>query len=603
MNQNQQAIAWRGIILLLLALHTGAFGADDPNLVGWWTLDEGSGTTAFDSSGKGNDATFQGNPQWVADGRLGGAVQFNGTTDYLAAPDSDSLDIKGDRLTLAAWVKGNSWATSHIIRKIPDTGTGSIYFIRVQANVLRGDLATAAGTVVVQGVTPVRAQEWIHVALVYDGAEGRIYLNGAVDGRINLSGKIAESNNELRLGRGEPAGYLNGSVDDVRIYNRALTVDEIKALNPPKLQAYKPQPAHGDRTVATPLLQWTAGETAVLHSVYFGTDPNLGPTNLVSARLPVTLYYHAPGLQPGTTYYWRVDEIEADLTTTHTGNVWSFTAQAATAYQPTPADGDGSVSPAGTLTWLPGKNALKHHVYLSDSREAVTQAAADADKGEQPGTTFTPTGLAGATTYYWRVDEILIDGTLQAGPVWSFTTFHSIDDFESYTDDLDAKTTIFDTWIDGLTNGLSGSVVGNATAPFAERTVVHGGTQSMPLDYNNVAAPFYSEAERQFAPTQDWTVGNLTTLVLYVRGRSGNGPAPLYLAVTDTSNRTATVLYPDTAVVGAARWTEWKIPLDTLTGVNLARIKTISLGVGDKADPKSGGAGRIYIDDIRLIRQ
>ncbi len=602
MDNRRQTTIWGGIVLLLIATHTRALGADDPNLVAWWTLDEGTGTTALDSSGKGNDATFQGNPQWVADGRLGGAVQFNGTSDYLAAPDSASLDIRGDKLTLAAWVKANSWATSHIIRKIPDTGTGSIYFIRVQSNVLRGDLATPTGTVVVQGVTAVRAQEWVHAALVCDGAEGRIYLNGVVDGRANVSGKIAESNNELRIGRGEPAGYLNGSVDDVRIYNRALTVEEIKKLNPPKLQAYKPQPAHGDRAVATPLLQWTPGETAVVHNVYFGTKADLGPADLVSARLPVAVYYHTPGVQPGTTYYWRVDEIEADMTTVHTGNVWSFTTQAATAYQPNPADGDGSVAPTVTLAWLPGKNTLKHHVYFSNNQDAATKGTADADRGAQSVTTLTPTGLEQATTYYWRVDEILIDGTIQTGPVWSFTTFLLVDDFESYTDDLAAKTTIFDAWIDGYTNGLSGSTVGNPQAPFAERTIVHGGKQAMPLDYNNVKAPFFSEAEREFANAQDWTVGEINTLVLFVRGRSGNGPAPLYLTIKDASNGAATVVNADATVIGAARWTEWKIPLDSFTGVNLAKIKKIVVGLGDKTNLKTGGAGRIYIDDIQVAR-
>jgi len=599
MDHRKHAVIWGGIALALMAAQTRAIGADDPNLIAWWTLDEGTGTTAPDSSGHGNDASFQGAPTWVADGRLGGAVKFNGTSDYLAAPDSASLDIKGDRLTLAAWVNANSWATSHMIRKIPDTGTGSIYFIRVQSNVLRGDIATPAGTVVVQGVTAVRAQEWVHAALVYDGAEGRVYLNGVVDGRASLSGKITESNNELRIGRGEPAGYLNGTIDDVRIYNRALTVEEIKQLNPPQLQAYKPQPAHGDRAVATPLLQWTAGVTAVLHDVYLGTKPELGPADLVSSRMPMTLYYHTPGLQPGTTYYWRVDEIETDMTTVHTGNVWSFTTQALTAYQPNPTDQSGSVSPTVTLAWLPGKNALKHRVYFSDSLDAVTQAAADADKGEQKETTFTPTGLAEATTYYWRVDEVLIDSTIQAGPVWSFSTFLLVDDFESYTDTEGSR--IYETWIDGWTNS-TGSTVGYTQAPFAERTILHGGKQSMPLDYNNVASPFYSEAEREFATAQDWTVGEVSTLVLFVRGRSGNGPAPLYFVVKDSSNHTATVLHPDPAVVGAARWTEWKIPLTSLTGVNPAKVKKITIGVGARADPKAGGTGRIYIDDIRVTK-
>jgi hypothetical protein len=144
--------------------------------------------------------------------------------------------------------------------------------------------------------------------------------------------------------------------------------------------------------------------------------------------------------------------------------------------------------------------------------------------------------------------------------------------------------------------------VGNVQAPFAERTIIHGGKQSMPMDYNNVNAPFYSEAEREFATAQDWTVGGLSTLVLFVRGRSGNGPAPLYLAVKDASNRTATVTCPDSAVVGAARWTEWKIPLDTLTGVSLTRVKKITIGLGDKTNPKAGGAGRIYVDDIAVTK-
>jgi hypothetical protein len=599
MDNRAQTAVRAGIVLLLIALPTSALGADDPNLVGWWTLDEGAGTVALDSSGYGNDAVFQGDPQWVDDGRFGKALQFNGTTDYLAAPDSDSLDIKGDKLTLAAWVRGNSWATSHFIRKVADTGTGSIYMIRVQSNALRAIFSTSAGELVVQGVATAVTGEWMHMAFVYDGAEARIYVNGAVDGRGNITGNLIESNNELRLGRGEPAGYFNGSIDDARIYNRALTDQEIKALDPPKLQAYQPQPADGDRAVATPLLQWTVGETAVLHDVYLGTSPDLGPVDLVSSRTPVAIYYHGPGLQPGTTYYWRVDEIEADMTTVHLGNVWSFTTQAVTAYQPSPTDGNGDVSPTATLTWLPGKNALKHHIYFGDSQDAVTTGTADADQGEQMETSFTPADLEQASMYYWRVDEVLIDGAVQTGPVWSFTTFLSVDDFENYTDDEGSR--IYETWADGWTNS-TGSTVGNVQAPFAEQTIVHGGLQSMPLDYNNVNAPFYSEAECDFATAQDWTVGDLTTLVVFVRGRSGNGPAPLYLTVTDASNHTATVVYPDAAVVGAARWTEWKIPLDTLTGVNPARIKRIVIGLGDPADPKAGGAGRIYIDDIRVTK-
>jgi hypothetical protein len=275
--------------------------------------------------------------------------------------------------------------------------------------------------------------------------------------------------------------------------------------------------------------------------------------------------------------------------------VWTFTTQAATAYQPSPADGANDASPTPALTWQPGQAALKHHVYFSDSLDAVQQRAAGADKGEVTDPTFSPGTLAGATTYYWAVDELIAGGATRAGPVWTFTTYLPVDDFEGYTDDEGSR--IYETWVDGWTNN-TGSTVGYVQAPFAERAIVHGGQQSMPLDYNNVQTPFYSEAERQFATAQDWTVGEVSTLVLFIRGKLANGPAPLYFTVQDTSNKTATVIQPDATVISTAKWSEWDIPLSNLTGVNLAKVKKIVIGLGDKDNPKAGGAGQIFVDDI-----
>jgi len=216
-------------------------------------------------------------------------------------------------------------------------------------------------------------------------------------------------------------------------------------------------------------------------------------------------------------------------------------------------------------------------------------------------TSFTPTGLLEATTYYWRVDEVLVDGTTMAGPVWSFTTFLPIEDFEGYTDEEGGR--IYETWIDGWTNGTA-STVGYIQAPFAERGIIHGGKQSMPFDYNNPKDPFYSEAEREFAPTQDWTSNGLNMLVLYVQGKAGNGAAPLYLAVEDSSKRVAVMTHPDTAVVKATSWVEWRIPFSELTasGVNLARVKKVYLGVGDRKNPTADGRGLIFVDDLRAIK-
>ncbi len=350
-----------------------------------------------------------------------------------------------------------------------------------------------------------------------------------------------------------------------------------------------------------PLFRWTAGYKSSLHEVYIGTTPELGAADLAGPRTPMTMLYYAKGLQPGTTYYWRVDEIEADGTTVNKGNVWTFTTQALTAYLPSPADKATDVGVAPALTWQAGQAATKHHLFFSDSQDAVTQGAASADKGMLTETTFAAGALESVTTYYWRVDETVADGSIKAGPVWSFTTHLPIDDFESYTDDEGSR--IYETWVDGMTNN-TGSIVGYMTAPFAEQTIVHSGKQSMPLEYNNVNTPYYSEAEQTWAKPQDWTAGGVSVLVLNIQGVGTNKAGPIYVAVKDSSGKTAVVTHPDANAYRSTKWLTWKIPLSTFSdaGVKVTAIKTLYIGVGDRAAPKAGGTGKLYIDDIRVIK-
>jgi hypothetical protein len=74
------------------------------------------------------------------------------------------------------------------------------------------------------------------------------------------------------------------------------------------------------------------------------------------------------------------------------------------------------------------------------------------------------------------------------------------------------------------------------------------------------------------------------------------------VTLEDAAKHAATVAHPDVAIVTAAQWTQWRIPLSGFTGVNLAKVKKLSLGVGDKANPKAGGTGLIYVDDISLAK-
>jgi len=577
------------VVLLTLA------PAVDAGLIGWWTLDEGTGTTVADASGNGSSGTFQGHPKWVA-GMVQGAVEFDGSSS-IDFGTTTRLQVT-DALTIACWIKPVSFGGERSV-----CGRDGSYALKSSGTQLR---FTTPGILDHTGTTTtLQAGTWQHVAATFKAGQAGglvFYINGVEAQKLNASGLNAGTG-PFRIGTNQWSEAYIGAIDDMRLYDRVLTAAQIAEVHagdhPGFGKAENPNPPDGARAVALPLLEWTPGENAALHTVYLGTSPDLTEAHVVASRVPFTMHYHIPGFQPGVAYFWRVDETEKDGVTVHTGDVWTFTAQALTAYLPDPPDGGNEAVPNQVLTWLPGQAATRHHLYFGDNLDAVTQGAADTDKGELADPTFSPGALESLTTYYWRVDETIATGGVKTGPVWRFTTCLVVDSFEGYTDTEGSR--IYETWIDGWTNG-TGSVVGYAQAPFAEQKIVHSGLQSLPLDYNNVAAPFCSEAERQFAPTQDWTAGGADTLVLYVQGRKDNAPVQLYVAIEDSAKHVGVVVYPDPAVATATRWTRWKIPLNSFAGVNMTRVKKMYLGLGDRQSPAAGGAGRIYIDDIRVTK-
>jgi hypothetical protein len=290
------------------------------------------------------------------------------------------------------------------------------------------------------------------------------------------------------------------------------------------------------------------------------------------------------------------------------------------AVNPSPSHGAPAADDGSVLSWVAGDDATGHQVYFGDNAEAVANAdtsTAGIYRGQQAAgvTTLNPGPLEWGKTYYWRVDEINPDGVL-AGSVWSFTVadFIVIDDFESYTNEIGSRP--FEVWIDGVgfsqpepghpgngSNALVGYDIWTDTSPYyngllMETQNVHGGLQSMPVAYNNINSPFYSEIERTWAAPQNWTANGVDTLTLHVSGGATNDADRFYVTLTDSSGRSATVDIADTSVLTSRQWSVVNIPLADFAGVNVAAIAKMVVGLGNP--PAVGGAGSLLFDDFRV---
>ncbi|MFC1605018.1 hypothetical protein ACFL5F_08335, partial [Planctomycetota bacterium] len=132
-------------------------------------------------------------------------------------------------------------------------------------------------------------------------------------------------------------------------------------------------------------------------------------------------YAYPDGLVPGTTYYWRIDEVESDGVTKHKGDVWSFFISPKKAYDPSPTDGAGLIETDVTLSFSPGFGVKLHHMYFGENFADVEAGTPDTYKGPLAVTSFIPGTLEFNKNYYWRIDEF--DGVnTHKGDVWSFKT-------------------------------------------------------------------------------------------------------------------------------------------------------------------------------------
>ena len=204
-------------------------------LVAGYAFDEAAGATTADASGNGNVGTVSG-AAWSTQGRNGGALSFDGTNDLVSIADAATLDLTTG-MTLEAWVfptsLGSAWRTTIFKHGSADLVYG-LYANR-NTGVPNAQVFVGGSARVVNGSGGLAPSTWSHLAATYDGAAIRIYVNGVETGVVGRTGAIATSTGALSIGGNTIwAEWFVGRIDDVRVYNRALTPAQIQAdMNTP----------------------------------------------------------------------------------------------------------------------------------------------------------------------------------------------------------------------------------------------------------------------------------------------------------------------------------------------------------------------------------
>jgi hypothetical protein len=448
------------VMMLCLAPMKLVYAAGVPDLIAWWTCDEGAGFVVGDTSGNGHDGTFvYGDPAW-GPGYRGSAIVLVGPTLVEVPP----LNMDLTEATMAGWIKPNGsqpdWS-SFIMTRTPGLATGF--------NVLGYQLAyhwnDDSASWSYRGGDMIAADDWTFCAVVIEPDKATFYVNG-VAGSVN---EIPHSrciwNSNIYLGGDGNSEWLarrmNGSLDDVSLFSRALRADEIQVImqglgDYPK--AATPTPSDGAIHPDTWVnLAWRAGDFAVTHDIYIGDnfdDVDAGAESTFRGNQADTFtvigfpgFPYPDGLAPGTTYYWRIDEVnDANPDSPWKGDIWSFSIPPKTAYFPDPADGAESVSVDVQLSWTAGFGAKLHYVYFGETFDEVDSATGGQVKGD---TTFKPGTLEMAKTYYWRVDEFDIAET-HKGDVWSFTTDGAVTATNPANGAVDVTQTPILTWAPGF---------------------------------------------------------------------------------------------------------------------------------------------------------
>jgi len=376
------------------------------------------------------------------DAKIDKGLEFDGdNANRIEVPHTAKLEGMS-ALSIAAWVLPRNIASHEgmcIASKRITTGDADSYNLFVWTGQLVEARVNYAG--IIRSTTALQDDTWYHVALVFDGhgnpgEKMKIYIDGVLEtSGDHPDNAVDEGGASLWIGELDAnRGFAwDGVLDEVRIYSHALSEVELLGAMEGKAwpYAFGPSPADGafhEDTWIT--LSWKPGQLAVSHDVYLGDDfdaVNEGAAETFQGNQTATFivagfpgFAYPQGLVPGTTYYWRIDEVnDANPESPWKGDVWSFSIPPKTAYSPDPADG-AEVADANsvTLRWTPGFGAKLHTVYFGDNYHEVDSATVGAPVGAA---SYDPGQLEREKVYYWRVDEFDAIATYK-GDVWTFTT-------------------------------------------------------------------------------------------------------------------------------------------------------------------------------------
>ena len=215
-------------LALVLGLASTVAEAVDPSLVGYWKFDEGTGTTAHDSSGNGLDGTLVGGVTWT-EGRFGGGIQLDGSSGYVSVPD---FELTTNTITFTTWLngwKGGDWAPLLSSREVGqcEMNFGDNDTLHYTWN--NDSSATWGWT----GGPVIPQDTWTMLAVTIDPDKAVAYVytdDGGLTQATNAIPHIEETVGALQIGYSYDPRYVRGIIDEAAIFNRALTEDEIMSL-------------------------------------------------------------------------------------------------------------------------------------------------------------------------------------------------------------------------------------------------------------------------------------------------------------------------------------------------------------------------------------